>query len=247
MSSSSSSFAPRRPSFSLMTSNPRPNLLPTAAFVSLLVLALGVTGLFALSYTNTQTNAALVRLQDFNAAHVAAISAQVSFKTQVQEWKNILLRGHDSKDRAEYLERFTARENDVQRALRSAADLFTELGVTGSADLRGLAPATLAELVADHKALGERYRAELSRRALNQPGAAADTDRAVRGVDRPLNDAIDQLAKAAGLAAASEQEAFRSAAASRYASLRKATLIVGALAVVAAFALVFQASRAQRA
>ena len=36
-----------------------------------------------------------------------------SFKTQVQEWKNILIRGHDAKQYDKYLKRFTEKETEV--------------------------------------------------------------------------------------------------------------------------------------
>ena len=38
-----------------------------------------------------------------------------TFKTQVQEWKNVLLRGHKKEDRVKYWERFKQREADITR------------------------------------------------------------------------------------------------------------------------------------
>ena len=41
------------------------------------------------------------------------------FKTQVQEWKNVLLRGHDTDDREKYWQRFLDKEAAIQTALNS--------------------------------------------------------------------------------------------------------------------------------
>ncbi|APE06501.1 chemotaxis protein [Alteromonas sp. RW2A1] len=38
-----------------------------------------------------------------------------TFKTQVQEWKNVLLRGHNQADREKYWERFKAREQEITK------------------------------------------------------------------------------------------------------------------------------------
>lgn len=42
-----------------------------------------------------------------------------SFKTQVQEWKNVLLRGHNDEDREKYWNRFVARESEITQLFKN--------------------------------------------------------------------------------------------------------------------------------
>lgn len=212
----------------------RPQLLPAAALVSLLVLLLGVSSLAVLSYSNTKSAAALARLQSFHDAQIAAVQTQVNFKTQVQEWKNLLLRGASAQDRATYLARFEQRETDVRSGL---AALQTHLAALA------LDPADATRLAADHATLGTAYRNALDAYRPADPASAFAVDASIRGIDRALNEAIDTLAHTVELAATAEFTAYRQAADTRYATLRKVTLIFGTLAVLAAFWLVFQAAR----
>lgn len=230
----------------------RPNLLPTAALVSLLVLLLGAGALFALSYTNQQSSVALERLGRFHAAQISAVQALVSFKTQVQEWKDVLLRGHDPKDYAAHLASFNAREQEVLVALQTVQNQLAALGFSsGNAPAdsampraeAALGPERVAKLLSEHHALGVRYRAELASHDFASRDVAFQIDRDVRGVDRSLHESLDRLAH--DVAAASERELANdhAAANARYATLRKVTLVLGALAVLGAFTLVFQAVR----
>lgn len=122
-----------------------PNLLRVAGLVSLLVLLLGVIGLFALSQAYTKSDAALGRLEALHSAQVAAVTAQVGFKTQVQEWKNVLLRGGNAQDYATHVARFEQREADVRAGLGALQGALTRLGLDGAA---------AARLAAEHAALG---------------------------------------------------------------------------------------------
>ncbi|MES2692974.1 MAG: hypothetical protein V4773_05830 [Verrucomicrobiota bacterium] len=215
----------------------RPNLLRPAALVSLLIFILGATGLFALSYANRQSAAALDRLSAMHAARVAAVGAQVSFKTQVQEWKNILLRGQVAADLQSHRERFDARAADVQAGLRTVETHLKTLGLDA---------ATATRLASEHTTLLETYRRALGDFRPEDPRAPFTTDRAVRGIDRKLNDDIDALARDVEQTASEELAAFTAASSARYATLRKTTLGVSVVAVLAALWLVFQANRAAR-
>lgn len=221
-----------------MSTPARANLLPAAAVVSLLVLLLGATGLFTLSLTHTRAAAALDRQTHFDEARTTALEAQVNFKTQVQEWKNILLRGHQPEDYSRYLAGFEQREAAVQAGLASIKTQFTALGL----DPTGVEP-----LSAVHRTLGVDYRAALAAWRRDDPAGAFAVDAAVRGRDRQLGVDIDALATSAADAAARDLRAAGEDAASLYAALRKAVLIIATLAIVAALWLVFLANRAARA
>jgi hypothetical protein len=216
----------------------RPPLLPIAALVSLLVFLLGAAGLFALGYHNTQSAIALERLNQLHAAHVTAVKVQVNFKTQVQEWKNVLLRGSSAADYATYFGRFEQREADVQAGLAMLRTDLIRLGLDGT---------TATQLAAEHAALGAAYRQALTGYRAVEPASGFAVDASIRGIDRKLNDAIDALAQTAEAAAATELTDFRTQAAARYATLRQVILVLGGLTVLAAFWLVFQAARSRAA
>lgn len=221
-----------------MTATARPNLLPTAAFVSLLVLVLGVTALFTLSLTHSRTLSALDRQTRLDEARGEALETKVEFKTQVQEWKNVLLRGAQPADFDRHLASFEKHEAAVQTGLASVKTKLDSLRLPEDG---------LASLSAAHLALGSDYRAALATWKRDDPSGAFAVDKAVRGRDRQLGDDIDKLAAYVSEIAAREHRASIEASVSLYASLRKAVLIIGALAVIASLWLAFASSRASRA
>lgn len=218
-------------------STARPNPLPAAALASLLVLLLGVTSLFALYRTNLKSAAALSRLAGLHAAQVAAVETQVSFKTQVQEWKNLLLRGREPADRKIYGERFARSAAEVQAGLAAVGSQLKDLGLDA---------AEVARLRTAHTTLDAAYGEALGRYDSADPSSTFMVDAAVRGIDRQLNEDIDALARFVERSAAAELAVVGEEAASRYETLRKITLGVGAGAMLAAFWLVFQVNRASR-
>lgn len=224
-----------------MTTPARANLLPTAAFVSLLVLVLGATALFTLYYTNTRALAGVTRVQALDDVLIESVRARTSFKTQVQEWKNILLRGRNPADFAAYRERFEKEESLVRETLLSLGRDFPALDYAAAPKL------DTAALVAEHEQLSGKYRVALASFDPSAPGSAFQVDALARGIDRKLSDELDALAASFEKASQAELKALTLEMAARYETLRRATLIIGSLAVLASLWLVFSAGRASRA
>ncbi len=128
-------------------------------------------------------------LQKAAKAVDTAREAQNDFKTQVQEWKNILLRGHDPAQFAKYRKAFDASEEEVREDLRKLGQLLSD------PDLNlPLAPVQKAQ--AEHAALGSKYRKALAE-AWNDrdPLAYRAVDKLLQGIDRPMNEAMKAVAE----------------------------------------------------
>ncbi|HVU24678.1 MAG TPA: hypothetical protein VHE13_11195 [Opitutus sp.] len=213
-------------------------LLTAAGLVSLLVLLLSATALFALSYSHTKSAAALARIGLLRKAQVDAVEVQVNFKTQVQEWKNVLLRGHNAADYTAYWNHFEQREAAVRTGLAA---------LQGELERLGLEAAAAGRLVEAHGALGAAYRKAIAAYQRDAPASTFAVDASIRGVDRRLNDDIDALAGIVHVAAEKELKDFYDHGEASYATLRKIVLGLASLTVLGAFGLVFQAARSAAA
>ncbi|MDQ5907136.1 MAG: hypothetical protein QG590_1619, partial [Pseudomonadota bacterium] len=100
--------------------------------VAVALAALIGTGIFAFSQANKLNNS-LTEAIDRHAVTVTAIDsargAQVRFKTQVQEWKNILLRGKDPETFNKHLKSFESENQAVKERLLQVKAAATKLGV----------------------------------------------------------------------------------------------------------------------
>jgi len=107
---------------------------------------------------------------------------QVDFKKQVQEWKDVLLRGHNPEDLAKYTRQFREAEARVRES---------SLALTGQVR-DPAAAALLGEFIARHDALGKRYQEAYD----TYVGSGFDfkaADKIVRGMDRQPTDLFDQV------------------------------------------------------
>jgi len=155
--------------------------------ILVLVINLGA-GLYAL-YLHKQASLWDARVRESSSEIVAsALSAQVHFKKQVQEWKNVLIRGQDPQLFEKYFNQF----EDEERNTRAAVDRLLLL-LSENDEARAISERFLHA----HVKLGRRYRSALERfdPASANPSLAVDTE--VRGIDRQPTDLIDEVVAAA--------------------------------------------------
>jgi methyl-accepting chemotaxis protein len=109
--------------------------------------------------------------------------AQVHFKVQVQEWKNVLLRGGDPELLKKYRDGFEKEETEVQKHLTALRERLIAERVDVS---------RVDRLLAVHRNLGVRYRSALAGFEGDAAGARK-VDQAVRGIDRAPTEEMDAL------------------------------------------------------
>ena len=115
---------------------------------------------------------------------VTALEAQdvlITFKTQVQEWKNVLIRGSDPDQLKKYWGRFQEREGDIQQALN---DLIPRLQNPEAVSL-------MQQFQRAHRSMGEAYR-EGYQAFVAANMAVSAGDQAVQGIDREPARLIDE-------------------------------------------------------
>ena len=154
----------------------------------LIILGLSVLGLSA--YIQMRQYNAIVDETNANVLKRSNIldevqAAAVEFKTQVQEWKNILIRGNNPDQYARYSDGFAKSEASVQEHLQKALSLQKEQHLDTSAS---------ATLLKEHDQLGKNYREAL--KSFNQADANTGklVDKLVSGMDREASKQMEELA-----------------------------------------------------
>ncbi|MHC3749735.1 methyl-accepting chemotaxis protein [Stutzerimonas stutzeri] len=154
---------------------------------------------------------ACIRLLSNNIDHFQALldgplaavqlidEANLEFKVQVQEWKNVLLRGKQPEQRNRYWSQFEAQEAKVQKIL---GDLLVL-----SADEPELAK-QIESLRNEHRTLGAAYRKGLDAYIAADSDPLAG-DAAVAGIDRATSAQLSELVEQLGDAAAQRSETIR--------------------------------------
>lgn len=109
--------------------------------------------------------------------------ANLQFKIQVQEWKNVLLRGKQPQEMNKYWQQFEDRQRDVQNIL---GELAQTQGLDTSLKSR------VQRLAQEHLALGQAY--QKARDAYVAGGADPSAgDAAVKGFDRAASEQMSEL------------------------------------------------------
>jgi methyl-accepting chemotaxis protein len=160
----------------------RLGLLGGLFFIALLAVGLGSWK--ALSNSANRSVAALERSAVLTDAVDSARAAQVDFKIEVQEWKNILLRGSDPEQFTKYSTAFKDKSKDTQIQLREVGALLRKLG---------LQTPLLDEAISAHAELEKNYLTALEKYDAADPQAHKVVDALVRGMDRAPTKKIDDI------------------------------------------------------
>ena len=116
-------------------------------------------------------------------AQLSARLVQVDFKKQVQEWKDLLLRGGDPETRNEYVEAF---HQQADRVHSGAVDLAN---TAPDAKTRSLAQ----KFLADHQRMRLTFDSALARFAEANGANAREVDQSVKGQDRAPTKLMDDI------------------------------------------------------
>jgi methyl-accepting chemotaxis protein len=154
------------------------------AVVALGLAALLLAAVAAMSSLNTQLDHyhALIEHKIAHERRVADLNH--AFKTQVQEWKNVLLRGADTTQREKYWERFTHAQQAIQK---SGTALAPQLDSGQAQDL-------VRRFVSAHASAYKGYQRGFERFAAANYDPAIG-DQAVSGIDREPTELLQEAAE----------------------------------------------------
>lgn len=203
-------------------------------FVALLALA--SVGLFSFFQAGKLSDA-LVEAIDRHVLIVETVdrtrSAQVHFKTQVQEWKNILLRGKDGEAYAKYLKGFNEEERVVKADLEQVKAHTSRLGIGERLKID--------DVLITFEKLGPAYRDALAHYDRDASDPAGTVDKLVRGMDRAPSKAIDDLVSEIQKVSQefNVEETRRAAETFSEVKIGLAVFLLGAVLVLASLSMVF--------
>jgi methyl-accepting chemotaxis protein-1 (serine sensor receptor) len=197
-------------------------------------MVVGLEGWHALSKTHTlQTESALTLEQYSQAADTARV-AQVEFKKQVQEWKDLLLRSTDATALATHRQAFIAQSDKTTAALQKLRSQLAALSVN---------PDGVDNAIATHESLQTSYLGALQHFDVANPNSPHIVDALVKGIDRAPTNAIDAIVASVMQQAQASNQRIEQASLNAYHLACTLLLVVVLAALVAGAAAVWFLSR----
>lgn len=131
-----------------------------------------------------------------HAAHYQGdiLSIQAEFKTQVQEWKNVLIRGADDAQREKYWERFQKREATIQNDIAELNDALGSYAAGNSVYSDSPVLQMIADFIKSHREMGLAYRQGFEQ-FVSSGFQAPIGDKAVSGIDRTPTKLLSSAAE----------------------------------------------------
>jgi len=148
------------------------------------VLLTGLSALYLLNSVQRAEDSALQEQQLLFSATLVIEEAHTQFKIQIQEWKNLLLRGKNRQAYETYLGAFNRQSNLVQEHLATARIAFDSNSQP-----------QIDELIIRHKKLAETYLKTLNNAKLDTLNNIEILDKSIQGIDRPFDNLFPELIK----------------------------------------------------
>lgn len=162
----------------------RRRVIISIGILTVLIIVIGLYGLVAILESNQRLHKSVIEGQAMTNAIDTARLSQVHFKKQVQEWKDILLRGNDKDLFDKHLLAFNEEDLIVNEYLKSLSQI---------ASSAGMPVPQIANAIKVHEELGHQYREALKKYNQFDLKSAVLVDKSIRGIDRKLTDDIDAI------------------------------------------------------
>ena len=191
-----------------------------------LAALLGTVGFCLLKFAhfNGLVESDLRTLDGGTAVMLDVAAANVDFKTQVQEWKNILIRGNDPQSFEKYKKHFQERAEHVQQRLHKVQGALQKAASPHAKEVAALADS--------HKEMLNQYLAALKAFEPANPETGKIVDKSVKGIDRTATEAMNKLSETLERETSAVFSRIIERNQSDYASSRNALLIAAAAVVI---------------
>jgi methyl-accepting chemotaxis protein len=165
----------------------RTRLAALLAFMNALLFVASGYAWYAIARLNDQLAGTILLQTQIEATSDLARRSQLDFKKQVQEWKDLLVRGQDRELFDKHMKGFTERSAAVNQDLVS---------LNTQAVAIGMASHFADKAIAEHDELDRKYLEAIKSYRAGDATSAIEADKAVRGMDRAPTDHIDELVRA---------------------------------------------------
>lgn len=164
--------------------SPRRKIIISIGMLTILLIVIGLYGLAAIVESNQRLHRSVLEGQAMAKAIDTARLAQVHLKQQVQEWKNILLRGQEKDLFDKHLKAFDEEDRKTNEYLKSLLQITDKAKMTVP---------QIVNAIHKHEKLGKQYREVLAKYKPLDTKNAAIIDKSIRGIDRELTNEIDAI------------------------------------------------------
>jgi len=198
-------------------------LFGMAGMSGLIMIIIGWLSLASLQRSTTTLRESLATSARVTEVVDNTRDTQGELVKQWKEWKDLLIRGHKKEDFDKHFAAFQKEDSIVRAQLAAARDTLKALG---------LQTASVDPLLSQHDALVKEYMDALKRFDPNNVSSTQRVDSLVRGIDRPLTAAMDDLVASVQKSAGDNYAAMAASATSQYKTVR-ATFIASLLLAIA--------------